>query len=114
LLGTAPEKPLSAYENIRFRRSFRLPGWLAGCLMIPFAEWRLGTRDAISALRCRVLVIAGSLDLSTFPTDARQLFDAAPEPKSWWVVPGADHVDFYGYAKSDYERSVLQFIGASP
>lgn len=104
----------------RFRRSFGLPGWLAGCLMIPFAEWRLGTRaafvrprDAISALRCPVFVIAGALDLSTFPTDARQLFDAAPEPKSWWLVPGADHVDFYGYAKSNYEQSLLEFIGAA-
>ncbi len=35
----------------RFRRMFDLPGWLAGALMIPLAEWRIGIKaDTISQL----------------------------------------------------------------
>jgi pimeloyl-ACP methyl ester carboxylesterase len=101
----------------RFRRSLGLPGWLAGCVMIPLAERRLGARattvsprESISALRCPILVATGELDLSTLPSDARQVFDAAPEPKSWWLVPSAGHVDLYGFAKQDYERRLLEFI----
>ncbi len=85
--------------------------------MTPLTEWRLGTRaaavsprNAISAFPCPVLVATGDLDLSTFPTDARPVFDAAREPKSWWLVPGAAHIDLYGFAKGDYERRLLAFI----
>jgi len=104
----------------RFRRSFYLPGWLAGCVMAPIAEWRLGLhttliapRDAIKNLPCPVLVLTGETDLATFPADARQVFDAAPGPKSWWVYPGAAHVDLYGFAKQDYERRLLEFIAST-
>ncbi|MCX6956783.1 MAG: alpha/beta fold hydrolase, partial [Verrucomicrobia bacterium] len=61
----------------RFRRSFYLPAWLAGCLMTPFAEWRLGLgiaavspRDAIRQLPCPVLILTGEQDQHTFPVDA--------------------------------------------
>lgn len=105
----------------RFRRTFHLPGWLAGCVMVPLAEWRLGNRisavsprQAIAALRCPVFVITGDRDLSTFPSDARKVFDAAREPKSWWLVPGAAHVDFYGFAHETYERHLWEFITTHP
>jgi fermentation-respiration switch protein FrsA (DUF1100 family) len=85
--------------------------------MIPLAEWRLGARattvsprQSISSLRCPVFVLTGELDLSTLPDDARQVFTAAPDSKSWWLVPNAAHVDLYGFAKQDYERRLLEFI----
>lgn len=104
----------------RFRRTVFLPGWLAGSAMIPIAEWRLGVsasvvspRDAIAGLRCPVLVVAGELDTHTLPDDARELFKHAPEPKTWWLVPGAAHIDLYGFAKQDYERRLLDFIASA-
>jgi fermentation-respiration switch protein FrsA (DUF1100 family) len=116
----------SVYPNLsnavdrRFRRSFFTPGWLAGCVMTPIAEWRLGAkatsvspREAIAKLSCPVLVLSGERDLSTFPADAREVFDAAPEPKSWWIYPGAAHVDLYGFAPKDYERRLLEFIAST-
>ncbi len=104
----------------RFRRSVYLPGWLAGSALIPIAEWRLGLkaetvspRDAIVALACPVLVMTGEQDTHTLPSDTREIFDRAREPKSWWLVSGAAHVDLYGFAKGEYERSVLEFIARS-
>ncbi len=105
----------------RFRRTVYVPGWLAGSLMIPFAEWRLGLdsslinpRDSIAKLTCPVFVLSGERDTQTTPADARQLFDRAREPKSWWLVPNAAHVDLYGFAKNDYEPHVLKFIRSAP
>ena len=104
----------------RFRRTLHLPGWLAGSLMIPFAEWRLGRdasvispRDAIAKLSCPVFVINGDRDTHTTPADAREIFDRAREPKSWWLVPGAAHVDIYGFARQDYEDHLLNFISTA-
>ncbi len=104
----------------RFRRTVFLPGWLAGSLMVPIAEWRLGLRastinpgEAVSKLPCAVFVMSGELDTHTMPIDARILFERAREPKSWWLVPGARHVDLYGFAKQDYERKLLDFISAT-
>lgn len=101
----------------RFRRTFMLPGWLAGAAMIPMAEWRLGVkaetvspRDAITALSCPVLVMTGELDTHTLPGGAREVFDRAREPKTWWLVPSAAHIDLYGFAKGDYEKRVRDFL----
>jgi pimeloyl-ACP methyl ester carboxylesterase len=101
----------------RFRLTFGLPGWLAGSAMIPFAAWHLGVsvdrispRDFVAKLPCPVLVMNGDRDKDTFPEDAREFFASAREPKSFWLVPGAGHVDLYGFAKGDYERRLLDFI----
>ncbi len=102
----------------RFRRTFGIPGWLAGSLMVPLAERRLGVsaaaispREGIAKLTCPVLVMSGELDRQTLPVDAQGVFDAAPGPKSWWLVPGAAHVDLFGHAKDVYAGRLLEFIG---
>jgi uncharacterized protein len=101
----------------RFRQTLGLPGWLAGCLMVRFAEWRIGRnateispRDAIAKLPCPLLVMAGENDRHTFPSDAREVFDHARDPKSFWLVPGAAHVDLYGFARERYESRLTQFL----
>ena len=101
----------------RFRRTVGLPGWLAGMLMRPIAEARLGLnadviapRDHIHALNCPLLVMIGARDEHTFVDDAREVFDRARAPKAWWIVPDAAHVDLYGAAKSAYEERLLRFL----
>ena len=108
---------LSNAIDRRFRRTFFLPGWFAGALMIPLAEWRLGLnssavspRDSVANLPCPVFVITGDRDTHTFPSDAREVFEHARNPKVWWLIPGAAHIDLYGFAKQDYERRLLEFI----
>ncbi len=103
----------------RFRYTIRIPGWLAGIVMIPLAEWRLGVSvddiapaKHIGEIHCRVLVMNGDKDNYTQPVDARELFAHTREPRSFWLVPGAAHVDLYGFAKQDYERHLLSFIAA--
>lgn len=101
----------------RFRRDFGVPGWAAGMLMIPMAEWRLGVsaatiapRDGIAHLACPTLIMTGDRDTHTFPDDARVVFEKAREPKSWWLVPGAAHVDLYGFARERYEEKLREFL----
>lgn len=104
----------------RFRHVLGFPGWLAGALMIPMAEWRLGVnaadiapRDAIAGLTCPLLVITGDADRHTFPSDAREIFDRARAQKTWTLISGAAHIDLYGHAKKDYEATLLQFLATS-
>ncbi len=101
----------------RFRRTVFLPGWFAGALMVPFAAARIGVdtsmvspRDTVTKLGCPVLVMNGDRDEHTHLEDAREIFDHAAAPKSWWIVPGAAHNDLYGFARVDYEHRVLDFI----
>lgn len=101
----------------RFRNTFGVPGWLAACLMIPMAEYRLGISiDAIAPanrigrLPCPVLVLHGSKDIHTLPEAATQLAVKAALPASVWIVDGAAHVDLYGFAKEEYATRLLQFI----
>ena len=54
--------------------------------------------------------MTGSVDPLTLPEDAREVFEHAPEPKQFWVVPGAAHVDLYGFAPKEYEAKVNAFL----
>jgi pimeloyl-ACP methyl ester carboxylesterase len=98
----------------RFRHYFGIPGWLAGCLLIPIAEHRTGVAlgqvkpvEQIGRLPCPVFVISGSEDTKTWPEDTKRLYDAARHPKELWMVPGAGHRDLYG---PEYEERVLAFL----
>lgn len=101
----------------RFRRTLGIPGWLGGMLLVPLAEWRLGLSvadmaplDVIGRLPCPTFIMHGAADTHTLEASARELFARAPSPKRFWLVPGADHVDLYGYAKEGYEQQLLAFI----
>ena len=104
----------------RFRSVFGLPGWLLGCAMVPMAEWRIGKpiaaiapREFVGQLQCPVLVMTGDADRHTLPGDARELFERVASPKRWELVPGAAHVDLYGFAPGRYELAVRQFLATS-
>jgi fermentation-respiration switch protein FrsA (DUF1100 family) len=101
----------------RLRMNVHLPGWLAGALFIPFAQLRLGVSmdqvrpvDHVGKLRCPVLVAGGSADQHTLSAGTEELFAAAPKPKELWLVPGAAHVDLYGYARQEYATRIMTFV----
>lgn len=54
---------------------------------------RFASIDQISRVRCPVLVVAGDRDTIVPPEQSRRLYAAAPEPKRFVVIPGADHND---------------------
>jgi fermentation-respiration switch protein FrsA (DUF1100 family) len=57
-----------------------------------------------------ILIASGSVDAYTPLTEAKELFDRAPEPKQFWAVEGAGHVDLEQYDPVRYWDIVLPFL----
>lgn len=66
--------------------------------------------DRINLIDAPVLVIAGQNDRRTTIEESRALFEAAREPKEFWAVAGASHVDFHRFDREQYEDRVLRFL----
>ena len=90
---------------------------LATPLLLWQLPWRLGIEpaqlrpvDRMARLAAPVLVVGGMLDRHTPPAETRQLFDAANEPKTLWLVEGAAHEDLHAFAPRTYEAQVFGFL----
>lgn len=66
--------------------------------------------DRIGAVMAPLLVLSGTDDDRTPLAEALLLFDRAPEPKSFWAVEGAAHVDLEQHGPPRYWREVLPFL----
>jgi fermentation-respiration switch protein FrsA (DUF1100 family) len=66
--------------------------------------------DHIAEATAPVLIAAGTADTRTTIAESRALFDRAPEPKAFWAVAGAGHVDLERYAPEEYRRRVVGFL----
>ena len=66
--------------------------------------------DRIGEVGAPVLVASGTLDDRTTLEEARALFERAPEPKRFWAVEGAGHVDLERHDPDEYWRNVLLFL----
>jgi uncharacterized protein len=64
----------------------------------------------IAEVTAPVLVASGQRDDHTTIAEATALFDRARNPKMFWAVPGAGHVDLESYAPQEYRRHVLPFL----
>ncbi len=69
--------------------------------------------DGIRHVEAPLLLIAGERDRHTPLAQSRRLFDAAPAPKTLWVVRGAEHVDFHRVDPLEYEHRVVAFLDAT-
>jgi pimeloyl-ACP methyl ester carboxylesterase len=87
----------------------------------PFLTWQLkprlgfGVDDLcpilqVGKITVPKLFIAGTDDPDTTLPESQALFDAAAEPKQLWLVDGAAHVDMLVFAKTEYEKRVLEFL----
>lgn len=65
---------------------------------------------SIGRLGAPVLIAAGSRDAHTTLEESRELFDAAAEPKSLWIVEGARHQDLLAYDRLGYEEHAVGFL----
>jgi fermentation-respiration switch protein FrsA (DUF1100 family) len=72
---------------------------------------RLRPIDRMGRLGAPVLIMNGTRDQHTSIDEARAIFAAASEPKEFWAVEGAEHVDLHAFAKAEYERRVGEFLG---
>ena len=66
--------------------------------------------DRIGTIFAPVLIAAGTHDDRTTLAESRTLFERAPEPKRFWAVEGAGHVDLEACAPAEYRQRVLGFL----
>ncbi len=66
--------------------------------------------EKVRALHVPLLVIHGEQDSIVPLALGRQVFEAAPEPKRWYVVSGADHNDVPFVGGELYFREIATFI----
>ncbi len=87
-----------------------------GQRVYPFLPVRLLLKDRYDALarigkvRTPILFIHGDRDSIIPLRFGRALFDAAPEPKEWLEVQGADHNDLPWVGGAAYRRAVGEFV----
>jgi len=92
-----------------------------GSALAPLLLWQLPLRtgispdqlrpvDAIASLKAPVLVASGTRDQHTTLAESRRIFDAAREPKQFWAVDGAAHVDLFNAGPEAYRKIVIAFL----
>jgi fermentation-respiration switch protein FrsA (DUF1100 family) len=92
-----------------------------GKIFTPLLTAQLGMRLGVSTDQLRPIdgarrvtvpkfFIAGTVDQQTTLPEAKALFEAAAEPKQFWAVEGAGHINLQQYARTEYERRVLDFF----
>jgi dipeptidyl aminopeptidase/acylaminoacyl peptidase len=99
----------------RMRHYTLVPGSVGACLLVPFAEQRLGIGiddvkpiEHVGKLRCPIFIISGARDDKTSPADTERLFDAAREPRELWLIPDAKHQDLFHF--DGYREKVSSFL----
>ncbi len=111
--GLVLESTFSSYRGIAALHipiGQLLPGparWLAAALIS--SGW--DPIDYIARVSPRpVLVIGAERDGICFPQLSRELFDAAGEPRRFWLVPDAAHLDVLSEAGTELERRVVELF----
>ncbi len=111
------------YPDISRATANRLERFLGGWArsLTPLLVWQLKPRlgideralrpvDRVGSIKAPKLFIAGAKDRHTKLAESQELFDAASEPKEYWVVEEAAHVDVHLMVKDEYESRVLDFF----
>lgn len=66
--------------------------------------------DRIEGATAPILIASGELDDRTNIADAREMFSRAREPKAFWEVAGAGHVDLERFSPDAYWSRVSPFL----
>lgn len=115
------ECPYASHEVIMtraLRHYYRLPSFPVAGLAKWMLERRLGASldgaqaiNAVQAVSPRpIFIIACERDVVIGHEETERLFQAAGEPKQFWLIPGADHSRGWQAAHDEYERRVLGFF----
>ena len=107
-------------EAVDNRITMRLGSWsrvLTPLLMVQM-PLRLGISrndlrpiDHVGQMPFPKLFIAGSNDKHTTLEESRRLYETASNPKEFWVIQNAAHVDLHNAARVEYEQRILEFFG---
>jgi len=71
---------------------------------------RLRPIDRIADIHAPLLLIHGTRDQHTPIEEARAVYASASEPKEWWAIEGAAHVNLHQFARMQYEQRVGEFL----
>jgi fermentation-respiration switch protein FrsA (DUF1100 family) len=80
--------------------------------LAPFVRTRYESLERIPRLRMPLLVVQGDRDEIVPPAQGRRLFEAAPEPKRYYAIPGAGHNDTYLVGGAAYWHVISDFLDA--
>lgn len=106
-----------AFGDYRELAAQHLARRLGSLRLARLIAWALISRgdDALCAIRKisprPLLIIAGEQDSLCFPGEGRRLYEAAGEPREFWLVPGAGHLSILSVAGDELQRRVLEFLG---
>jgi fermentation-respiration switch protein FrsA (DUF1100 family) len=108
------EKAIGRYQWL----AYHIPRIPLGQMVIWGTGLRLGCRlsrlspvHVMSQIAPRsVLIIHGRQDRGIPPEEAEALFQSAKEPKTIWMVQGAEHVSAFYREGGEYVRRVLDFF----
>jgi uncharacterized protein len=114
------ESPYATIEESLSNR-LRIYFGAVGDLLAPFLlvqlEPRLGVSpsqlrpiDRIPMLRSPLLVVHGTEDRHTTLEEVQKFYATAPQPKEFYAVHGAAHVDLYAFSPRAYEETVGRFL----
>jgi fermentation-respiration switch protein FrsA (DUF1100 family) len=78
--------------------------------MAPPIPDRFDSLERIGRVRCPILIIAGASDRIVPLRLSQRLYAAAPDPKQFLLVPGADHNDFALLAGRELIEGVVRFV----
>jgi fermentation-respiration switch protein FrsA (DUF1100 family) len=70
---------------------------------------RVGTWEVPRSARAIPLLVRIGDDRTAI-AEAKAMFDRAAEPKQFWAVDGAGHVDLEHYAPEEYRQRILPFL----
>lgn len=110
------EQAIAARLKIRFGSVGAILTPLLTCQLKPrlgFGIDDLRPVDKVKEIAIPKLFIAGDKDQHTPLNEAKELFDAACEPKQFWEIKGAKHFDLYAYDREEYEKQILNFLEQS-
>jgi fermentation-respiration switch protein FrsA (DUF1100 family) len=96
------EAPFTSVRDVA-RRTIFAP-------LAPFVRTRYDSLARIPRLETPLLVMQGDRDEVIPPALGRRLFDAAPEPKRYYAIPGAGHNDTYLVGGAAYWKALSDFL----
>lgn len=66
--------------------------------------------DWLPKIGCPIFIMSGADDPHTTAEETHAMFEAANEPKEFWMVEGAGHQDLYDFSPAVYRTRLLSFF----
>lgn len=110
------ESSFSSYQRIAalHAQSLVFSGWMGRTLARALVSRGQEPIDFIARVAPRpVLIIAAENDSICFRSLARELYEAAGEPKSWWEAPGSQHLEILQDHPDELKRRILACFKAA-